>query len=73
LGAEGQESLLNIIRSFGNDTQHLFNVWIGMTFKNNCMNEEFLKEAIKNAKEIEARKTPTKVGQYKKPSFFGNE
>jgi len=73
LGTEGQESLLNIIRSFGDDTRYLFNVWIGMTFKQDCMNKEFLQDAIENAKEIEKRKTPTKTGQYKKPSFFGNE
>jgi DNA-binding Lrp family transcriptional regulator len=73
LGTEGQESLLNVIRSFGDDTRYLFNVWIGMTFKQDCMNEQFLKEAIENAKEIEKRKTPTKPGQYKKPSYFGNE
>jgi len=73
LGTEGQESLLNVVRSFRDDTKYLFNVWIGMTFKQDCMNEQFLKEAIENAKEIEKRKNPAKPGQYKKPSFFGNE
>lgn len=73
LGTEGQESLLKIIKGFGQDIRYLFNVWIGMTFKQDCMNEEFLKSAIENAKEIEKRKNPTTVGKYKKPSFFGNE
>jgi DNA-binding Lrp family transcriptional regulator len=73
LGTAGQEKLLEIIKSFGNDVHYLFNVWIGRTFKENDMNEEFLRQAIQNAKEIESRKNPSKTGKYKKPSFFGNE
>ena len=73
LSQQEQEQILNMVKSFGEDSVHLFNIWIGQTFKENKMNEEFLKESIQRQKEIAKRKNSSQTGKYKKPSFFGNE